>query len=101
MLFFLSTRRTQIVTQRRSSAASDVYKRQDVVRSNIEKIGGTIDMVSIEGKGSTFQIKIPLTLAIVAGLIVKAQDERYAIPQIRELEPVYYTNLTLPTIYSV
>jgi two-component system chemotaxis sensor kinase CheA len=60
----------------------------DVVRSNIEKIGGTIDMVSIEGKGSTFQIKIPLTLAIVAGLIVKAQEERYAIPQISVLELV-------------
>jgi two-component system chemotaxis sensor kinase CheA len=60
----------------------------DVVRSNIEKIGGTIDMVSIEGKGTTFQIKIPLTLAIVAGLIVKAKDERYAIPQISVLELV-------------
>ncbi len=60
----------------------------DVVRSNIEKIGGTIDMVSIEGKGTTFSIKIPLTLAIVAGLIVKAQDERYAIPQISVLELV-------------
>ncbi|PCI59252.1 MAG: hybrid sensor histidine kinase/response regulator [Kordiimonadales bacterium] len=60
----------------------------DVVRSNIEKIGGTIDMVSIVGKGSTFKIKIPLTLAIVAGLIVKAKDERYAIPQISVLELV-------------
>ncbi len=60
----------------------------DVVRSNIEKIGGTIDMNSVEGKGSTFQIKIPLTLAIVAGLIVKAEEERYAIPQISVLELV-------------
>ncbi len=60
----------------------------DVVRSNIEKIGGTIDMVSTVGKGSNFSIKIPLTLAIVAGLIVKAQDERYAIPQISVLELV-------------
>jgi len=60
----------------------------DVVRSNIEKIGGTIDMVSIEGKGTTFAIKIPLTLAIVAGLIVKAKDNRYAIPQISVLELV-------------
>ena len=60
----------------------------DVVRSNIEKIGGTIDMVSAVGKGSTFSIKIPLTLAIVAGLIVKAKDERFAIPQISVLELV-------------
>ncbi|MCK0068745.1 hybrid sensor histidine kinase/response regulator [Kordiimonas laminariae] len=60
----------------------------DVVRSNIEKIGGTIDMTSVEGKGTTFDIKIPLTLAIVAGLIVKAQEERYAIPQISVLELV-------------
>ncbi|MGF1606867.1 MAG: chemotaxis protein CheW [Rhodothalassiaceae bacterium] len=60
----------------------------DVVRTNIEKIGGTIDMVSVEGKGSTFQIKIPLTLAIVAALIVEASGERFAIPQISVLELV-------------
>lgn len=64
----------------------------DVVRSNIEKIGGTIDMVSTVGKGSNFSIKIPLTLAIVAGLIVKAQEERYAIPQISVLELVRATS---------
>lgn len=64
----------------------------DVVRTNIEKIGGTIDMVSTVGKGSNFSIKIPLTLAIVAGLIVKAQDERYAIPQISVLELVRATS---------
>ncbi|WP_374763401.1 chemotaxis protein CheW [Yunchengibacter salinarum] len=60
----------------------------DVVKSNIEKIGGTIDMTSVVGKGTTFQIKIPLTLAIVAGLIVEASGERYAIPQISVLELV-------------
>ena len=64
----------------------------DVVRSNIEKIGGTIDMVSVVGKGSTFSIKIPLTLAIVAGMIVKAKEERYAIPQISVLELVRATS---------
>lgn len=64
----------------------------DVVRTNIEKIGGTIDMVSTVGTGSNFSIKIPLTLAIVAGLIVKAQDERYAIPQISVLELVRATS---------
>ncbi len=59
----------------------------DVVRTNIEKIGGSIEMKSVEGKGSTFSIKIPLTLAIVSSLIVAAGGERFAIPQlaVREL----------------
>ncbi|HEU4839145.1 MAG TPA: hybrid sensor histidine kinase/response regulator [Micavibrio sp.] len=59
----------------------------DVVRNNIEKIGGSIVLKSAEGKGSTFLIKIPLTLAIVSALIVDAGGERFAIPQlsVREL----------------
>ncbi len=59
----------------------------DVVRTNIEKIGGSIEMNSVEGKGSVFTIKIPLTLAIVSALIVEAAGERFAIPQlsVREL----------------
>lgn len=59
----------------------------DVVRTNIEKIGGSIVLNSVEGKGSTFLIKIPLTLAIVSALIVEAGGERFAIPQlaVREL----------------
>lgn len=60
----------------------------DVVRTNIEKIGGTVDLLSEEGKGTTFTIKIPLTLAIVLALIVEAGGERYAIPQISVLELV-------------
>ena len=43
----------------------------DVVRTNIEKIGGTVELTSIEGKGTKFVIKIPLTLAIVSALIVE------------------------------
>jgi len=59
----------------------------DVVRTNIEKIGGSIELKSIEGKGSSFFIKIPLTLAIVSALIVESAGERFAIPQlaVREL----------------
>jgi len=60
----------------------------DVVRTNIEKIGGTIEMKSVWGKGTTFTIKIPLTLAIVSALIVEASGERFAIPQINVQELV-------------
>jgi two-component system chemotaxis sensor kinase CheA len=59
----------------------------DVVRTNIEQIGGSIDLSSEVGKGTTFIIKIPLTLAIVSALIVTAGGARYAAPQlsVREL----------------
>ena len=60
----------------------------DVVRTNIEKIGGTVELNSIEGKGSTFMIKIPLTLAIVSALVVECSGQRFAIPQISVLELV-------------
>lgn len=60
----------------------------DVVRTNIEKIGGTVELLSETGKGSTFHIKIPLTLAIVSVLIVEVSHEQFAIPQINVLELV-------------
>lgn len=60
----------------------------DVVRSNIEKIGGVVDVTSRFGQGSKFTIKIPLTLAIIPALIVTARKNRYAIPQVNLLELV-------------
>jgi two-component system chemotaxis sensor kinase CheA len=60
----------------------------DVVRNNIEKIAGVIDLASEPGRGTTFTIKIPLTLAIVSVLIVSAAGERFAIPQLGVVELV-------------
>ena len=60
----------------------------DVVRSNIEQIGGTVDVRSKLGAGSTFTIKIPLTLAILPALIVSVRDQRFAIPQLAVVELV-------------
>jgi two-component system, chemotaxis family, sensor kinase CheA len=60
----------------------------DVVRTNIDQIGGTIDVKSALGEGSSFTIKIPLTLAIVSALIVEAAGDRFAIPQLSVVELV-------------
>ncbi len=60
----------------------------DVVKTNIERINGTIDLHSKLGRGSQFLIKIPLTLAIVSALIVGTAGERFAIPQICVVEIV-------------
>jgi two-component system chemotaxis sensor kinase CheA len=60
----------------------------DVVKTNIERIGGTIEVRSQEGKGTAFVIKIPLTLAIVSALIVESGGERFAVPQIGVVELV-------------
>ncbi|MGG5812340.1 chemotaxis protein CheW [Falsiroseomonas sp. CW058] len=60
----------------------------DVVKTNVERIGGTIDVASTLGRGTTFTIKIPLTLAIVSALVVEVAGERFAIPQIGVLELV-------------
>jgi two-component system chemotaxis sensor kinase CheA len=60
----------------------------DVVKTNIEKIGGTVDVQSRVGEGTTLKIKIPLTLAIIPALIVGHGEARYAIPQVSLLELV-------------
>src|ERR1700726_1193539 len=60
----------------------------DVVRTNIDQIGGTIDIKSVAGEGSSVTVKIPLTLAIVSALIVEAAGDRFAIPQLAVVELV-------------
>jgi two-component system chemotaxis sensor kinase CheA len=60
----------------------------DVVKTNIEKIGGMVDVQSTAGRGTTLKIKIPLTLAIIPALIVTSGKERFAIPQVSLLELV-------------
>jgi len=60
----------------------------DVVRTNIEQIGGQIDLISVPGQGTTFTNKIPLTLAIVSALIVGAGGQKFAVPQTAVMELV-------------
>jgi two-component system chemotaxis sensor kinase CheA len=60
----------------------------DVVKTNVEKIGGTVDIQSTLGRGTTVRVKIPLTLAIIPALIVTCSGDRYAIPQVSLLELV-------------
>ncbi|MFP5491129.1 MAG: chemotaxis protein CheW [Bacteriovoracia bacterium] len=60
----------------------------DVVKSNIEKIGGLVDITSNEGQGTKITLKIPLTLAIVPAMIVRSGEDRYAIPQVKLVELV-------------
>jgi two-component system, chemotaxis family, sensor kinase CheA len=60
----------------------------DVVKTNIEKIGGTVDVQSVSGRGTLLKIKIPLTLAIIPALMVTSGGERFAIPQVSLIELV-------------
>lgn len=60
----------------------------DVVKSNIDKIGGSVDIFSKLGEGTIFKLKIPLTLAIVPALVVESSGETFAIPQINLVELV-------------
>jgi two-component system chemotaxis sensor kinase CheA len=60
----------------------------DVVRTNVEKIGGNVEVKSFEGKGTSIQLRIPLTLAIVPALVVKSGQCKFAIPQVKLVELV-------------
>jgi two-component system chemotaxis sensor kinase CheA len=58
----------------------------DVVKTNLARLGGKVDIVSEIGQGTLFRIKLPLTLAIIPSLVVSVNDERFAIPQISVVE---------------
>jgi two-component system chemotaxis sensor kinase CheA len=53
----------------------------DVVRTNVEKIGGKVELESYAGKGTTLRLRIPLTLAIIPALIVRSLEQSFAVPQ--------------------
>jgi two-component system chemotaxis sensor kinase CheA len=58
----------------------------DVVKTNIEKIGGVVDLFSRPGEGTTVKLKIPLTLAIIPGLVITSGGEQFVIPQVSLVE---------------
>ena len=58
----------------------------DVVKTNIEKIGGSLDLSSEIDRGTTIQMKIPLTLAIIPALVIKSAENYFAIPQVKLIE---------------
>ena len=70
----------------------------DVVKTNIEKLNGIIDIDSEFGSGSTFKLKIPLTLAIMQALLVSAQEEYFAIPLSSVLETV---RINIDEVYTI
>ena len=60
----------------------------DVVKTNIEKLGGTIEIFTASGKGTTFRLLLPLTLAIIPSLIVEVENQKFALPQVNLQEIV-------------
>jgi two-component system chemotaxis sensor kinase CheA len=69
----------------------------DVVRRNIERLRGTIEIDSVEGRGTTFTIGLPLTLAIIEGLLVQVADQRFVVPTLSVRESFR----PLPSMLSV
>jgi two-component system chemotaxis sensor kinase CheA len=74
-----------------ANAVSDVSGRgvgMDVLRTNVESLGGQVELESVAGEGTFIRIHLPLTLAIIPSLIVSVADERFAIPQVNLVEVV-------------
>lgn len=74
-----------------AAAVTDLSGRgvgMDVVKTNIEKLGGKIEIFTALGKGTTFRLLLPLTLAIIPSLIIEAESQKFALPQINVQEIV-------------
>lgn len=75
-----------------SAQVNDISGRgvgMDVVKTNLDRLGGKVEIITFAGKGTTFRIKLPLTLAIIPSLIVTVERERFAIPQINVEEMLH------------
>lgn len=84
-----------------ASIVSDVSGRgvgMDIVRSHIEKLNGLIDIETALGQGTRFKIKLPLTLAIIIGLLVKLQEQTFIIPMSNITEIVRIPYLEIETV---
>ncbi len=73
----------------------------DVVKTNVEKLGGSIDIQTVLGAGTTVRLKIPLTLAIIPALVVTCEGQRYAIPQVSLRELVGLSPETRKNIHQI
>jgi two-component system chemotaxis sensor kinase CheA len=72
----------------------------DVVRRNVELLRGTVETASTPGQGTTFTIRLPLTLAIVDGMVVRASDESYIIPTLAITESLKPTREQINTVLN-
>jgi two-component system chemotaxis sensor kinase CheA len=81
-----------------ASTVSDVSGRgvgMDVVKTNIQKLNGSIEIRSVQGKGTTFVISLPLTLAILPVLLVRLAEQHFAVPlsMVREILPIQHEDI--------
>jgi two-component system chemotaxis sensor kinase CheA len=70
----------------------------DIVRSNIQKVGGMIDIDSVAGKGTTVSLRLPLTLAIIRGLMIRQTGQVYVIPLASVIETLAIHDESLQTV---
>ena len=81
-----------------AATVSDVSGRgvgMDVVKTNIQKLNGSIEIRSVQGKGTTFVISLPLTLAILPVLLVRLAEQHFAVPlsMVREILPIQHEDI--------